>query len=102
EALVAGTDSTLHERARALAAVTASIDSANGVADRVIAARAAFLEAVDIIEVHMETLADPVTARLVGEARAAAATLDEDVPLEEQRHRVFTFFDHVSEALRIA
>ena len=102
ESVVADADSTLHDRARALAVATARIDSATAVAERVNAARAVFLESVDIIDAYTAAQADPVTARLVAEARAAAATLDENVPLEEQRHRVFTFFDHVSEALRIA
>ena len=102
EALVAGTDSTLHERARALSVATARIDSATVAAERVNAARTAFLEAVDIIEAHTAALADPVAVRLVDEARTAAGTLDEGAPLEDQRHRVFTFFDHVSAALRVA
>jgi hypothetical protein len=102
EALVEDSDSALHERARALAAATAGIDTATAVPERVNSARAAFLEAVDIIEVHTAAVADPVTTRLVAEARAAAVTLEEEVPLEDQRHRVFTFFDHVSEALRLA
>jgi hypothetical protein len=46
--------------------------------------------------------ADASVEQNVQEALAAAASLDADAPIERQRHRVFSYFDHMGEAIAAA
>jgi len=99
QSLVAHGDPALRERAGRLGAAAARIDTIDAGPARVAAARAAFLEAVQVLDAHTHARNDVALQRMLSDARAATAAITDEVPLEEQRHRVFRFFDHLAGAV---
>lgn len=98
--LTAG-DTSLSARAENIAAGAARLDSIAVPEERVVALQGLFEESVSVLEARTGAGTTEALQRLFTDAREAAAELDPDLPLEQQRHRVFGFFDHISEAVRV-
>ena len=99
--LAAG-DAELFSRIDSIAAGAARLDSLTVSEERVVALQMQFEQVLGILRTRSAADESEVAQRLLTAAGDAAAALDPAVPLEQQRHRIFTFFDHVSELIRLA